>query len=176
MSEAHAMRKYQFLIAVLVVLADRLSKWAVARTIPLHDSIPVFPGLFSLTHVQNRGAAFGLFDDSPNEWKITVLVLFSVLALIVVGAMLWKNGHALNSTGVGLSLVLGGAIGNLWDRLANKHVIDFLDFYLGSYHWPAFNVADSAIVVGAVLLVADILFSKNPQPEKVVSVRSKPLQ
>jgi signal peptidase II len=160
------MRKYHLVIALAVVLADRFSKWLVARTIPLHDSIPVVPGVFSLTHVQNRGAAFGLFDDSPNEWKITLLVLFSVAALIVVGAMLWKNGHALNATGVGLSLVLGGAVGNLWDRLAARHVIDFLDFYVGTYHWPAFNIADSAIVAGAFLLVVDVLFAKNPQREK----------
>jgi signal peptidase II len=169
MSEPHAMRKYHFFTAVLVVLADRAAKWLVASNIALHDSIVVIPGFFRLTHVQNRGAAFGLFDDTPGEWKITVLIMFSVLALVVVTALLWKNSHALNATGVGLSLVLGGAVGNLWDRLADRHVVDFLDFYLGGYHWPAFNLADSAIVVGALLLVAEILFAKHSREERAVS-------
>ncbi len=155
------MRKFHFLIAALVVVVDRLAKWLVARNIPLHDSIAVVPGFFRLTHVQNRGAAFGLFDDSPGEWKIAMLILFSVVAMVVVTALLWKNSHALNAMGVGLALVLGGAVGNLWDRLVDQHVVDFLDFHLGSYHWPAFNVADSAIVIGALLLVSEILFAKH---------------
>lgn len=164
------MRKYNLLIALLVVLLDRASKWLVAKNIALHDSIVVIPGLFRLTHVQNRGAAFGLFDDSPNEWKVTALILFSLLALIVVLVLLWKNGHTMNATGVGLSLVLGGALGNLWDRLVARHVVDFLDFYVGRYHWPAFNVADSAIVVGALLLVADIIFDKSAHEENAAQV------
>ena len=100
-----------------------------------------------------------------------MLVLFSLVALVVVSALLWKNSHAMTSTGVGLALILGGAVGNLWDRLLSGHVVDFLDFYLGSYHWPAFNIADSAIVVGALLLVAEILFSKSPAEQKAVSSR-----
>lgn len=168
MMQKHAMRKYHFLISLGVVLLDQLSKWVVAKQIALHDSIAVIPGLFRLTHVQNRGAAFGLFDESPSEWKISVLILFSIVALVVVTALLWKNSHAMTATGVGLSLVLGGAIGNLWDRLINGHVVDFLDFYIGSYHWPAFNVADMAIVIGAFLLVAEILFAKNPSEQKAL--------
>jgi signal peptidase II len=155
------MRKYHFLIALLVVLVDRVSKWLVASNISLHDSIAVLPGFFRLTHVQNSGAAFGLFAESSSEWKVAVLVLFSTLALVVVSALLWKNSHTMSSTGVGLALILGGALGNLWDRLLTGRVVDFLDFYLGSYHWPAFNIADSAIVVGALLLVAEILFAKS---------------
>lgn len=165
MSAQHVMRKYYFLIAAAVVLLDRLTKWEVERKITLHDSIALIPGFFSLTHVQNRGAAFGLFDESPTQWKITVLILFSLVALGVVVTLLWKNGHALSATGIGLALVMGGAIGNLWDRLFTGRVVDFLLFYVGSYHWPAFNVADSAIVVGAILLVSEILFAKNPKQE-----------
>jgi signal peptidase II len=160
-NDKHAMRKYHFLIALLVVLADRLSKWLVASNISLHDSIAVLPGFFRLTHVQNSGAAFGLFAESSSEWKVAVLVLFSTLALAVVSALLWKNSHTMSTTGVGLALILGGAVGNLWDRLLTGRVVDFLDFYVGSYHWPAFNIADSAIVVGALLLVAEILFAKS---------------
>jgi signal peptidase II len=171
MTSEHAMRKYHFLIAALVVIFDRLAKWIVDKNIALHESVAVVPGFFHLTHVENRGAAFGLFAESPSEWKIAVLVLFSLVALVVVSALLWKNSHAMTTTGVGLALILGGALGNLWDRLVSGQVVDFLDFYLGSYHWPAFNLADSAIVVGALLLVTEILFSKTPSEQKVVSNR-----
>jgi len=168
MSQKHAMRKYHFLISLLIVVLDQVTKWIVATRIPLHENIIVIPGFFRLTHVQNRGAAFGLFDGSPSQWKIAILILFSLIALVVVTALLWKNSHAITATGVGLSLVLGGAVGNLWDRLIAGHVIDFLDFYIGSYHWPAFNVADAAIVCGAFLLVSEILFAKNPKEEKAL--------
>jgi signal peptidase II len=171
MSSEHAMRKYHFLIAALVVAFDRLAKWVVDKNIALHESVAVVPGFFHLTHVENRGAAFGLFAESPSEWKIAVLVLFSLVALVVVSALLWKNSHVMSTTGVGLALILGGALGNLWDRLVSGQVVDFLDFYVGNYHWPAFNLADSAIVVGALLLVTEILFSKSPSEQKVVSDR-----
>jgi signal peptidase II len=160
------MRKYHILIAALVVVLDRLTKSLVAQKITLHDSIDVLPGLFRLTHVQNQGAAFGLFSDSPSEWKVAMLILFSVAALAVVSALLWKNGDAMNATAVALSLVFGGALGNLWDRVASGRVIDFLDFYVGSHHWPAFNIADSAIVIGALLLLSEIFMA--PQEEKAV--------
>jgi signal peptidase II len=165
------MRKYHIIIAVLVVLLDRLTKALVAQRISLHDSVDVVPGLFRLTHVQNQGAAFGLFSDSPSEWKVAMLILFSVAALAVVSALLWKNGNALNATAIALSLVFGGALGNLWDRVASGKVIDFLDFYFGSHHWPAFNIADSAIVVGALLLLSEIFLA--PQEEKVISQQEK---
>ena len=140
------MRKYFLLIAASVIVLDRLTKWAVDRYIPLRDSIAVIPGLFHITHVENRGAAFGL-----------------LVALIIVSVLLWKNGHAMTTTTIGLSLILGGAAGNLWDRVVFGRVVDFLHFYVGSYSWPDFNVADSAIVVGAVLLVSEILFAKPSQ-------------
>jgi signal peptidase II len=166
MGEAHIMRRFHFLIALLVVLLDRATKWIVSRNISLHEGIQVIPGFFRITHVENRGAAFGLFADSPAQWKIAMLVLFSIVALVVVSALLWRNSHAMTSTGIGLALILGGAIGNLWDRLLNGRVVDFLLFYVGQYQWPAFNVADSAIVCGAGLLVIEILFAKAPAQEK----------
>jgi signal peptidase II len=155
------MRKYFFLIAAAVLLLDRLAKWAVASNIPLHDSVTVIPRCFHLTHVENTGAAFGLFAESTAQWKIGALVSFSVIALMVVSALLWKHSHSLSTTTIGLSLILGGATGNLWDRMLTGHVVDFFDFYVGSYHWPAFNVADSAIVIGAILLVSEIVFAKS---------------
>jgi len=156
------MRKYHFLIAVLVVGLDRITKWTISQRVLLHDSVSVIPGFFRITHIENRGAAFGLFSESPSEWKISLLILFSLVALLIVSTLLWRNSHSLTTTGIGLSLILGGAIGNLWDRLVSGHVVDFLLFYIGQYQWPAFNIADSAIVVGAGLLVFEILFTKSP--------------
>ena len=165
MLKALSLRKYQLLIAALVVLADRAAKWLVETRIALYDSISVAPGFFSLVHAQNRGAAFSMFANSPGEGRVTGLIVASVLGIVVAAVLLWKSGPALTATSVGLSLVLGGAMGNLWDRLVYGHVTDFLDFHLGRYEWPAFNVADSAITVGAFLLVADILFGK---PEEAI--------
>ena len=100
-----ATRSFHFVIALLVIVLDRVAKWIVARDISLHDTIQVIPGFFRLTHVENRGAAFGLFADSPSEWKITVLVLFSIVALAIVSVLLWRNSHSMQSTGIGLALV-----------------------------------------------------------------------
>ncbi|MBZ5599160.1 MAG: signal peptidase II [Acidobacteriia bacterium] len=166
MPHLHAMRKLHFLISLAVVCLDRLAKWEVARNLALHENIQVIPDFFRITHVENRGAAFGLFADSPSEWKIAVLVLFSIVALVIVSALLWRNSHSITTTGVGLALILGGALGNLWDRLVSGRVVDFLLFYVGQYQWPAFNVADSAIVIGAGLLVIEIMFTKAPAAEK----------
>ena len=163
------MRALHFLIALCVVALDRAAKLAVERKIPLHDGIQIIPGFFRLTHLENRGAAFGLFADSPSPWKIALLVMFSLIALLVVSRLLWKSSVSLTVSGVGLSLILGGAIGNLWDRLTAGHVTDFLLFYIGQYQWPAFNVADSAIVVGAALLVYEIVFAR----EEVTGDRSQ---
>ena len=165
------MRKYHYLIAAVVLLMDRLSKLLIARNIVLHDSVVILPGFFRLTHVQNRGAAFGLGAESPSQWTGAMLIVFSIAALIVVSALLWRNSHRMSSTGVGLALIMGGALGNLWDRVVDGQVVDFLDFYVSNYHWPAFNVADSAIVVGALLLVTEILFSKTAEEQQAVPQR-----
>jgi len=156
------MRKYHLLIAVAVLALDRSTKWLIAHRLTMHDSITVIPGFFRIIHTENPGAAFGIFADSPSQYKIALLILFSVVALLIVSALLWKTSHRMTSTGVGLALILGGAVGNLWDRIVSRRVVDFLLFYVGHYQWPAFNVADSAIVVGAGLLVLEILFTKSP--------------
>jgi signal peptidase II len=154
-------RAFYLLIALVVVLLDRWTKHIVAKRISLYSHIQVIPGFFSLTHTENTGAAFSLFADSNAHWKTAMLIVFSMIALIVVSVLLWKNHHAHVATGIGLSLIMGGALGNLWDRLARGRVIDFLLFYVKRYQWPVFNLADSAIVVGAGLLVLEILFHKS---------------
>jgi signal peptidase II len=155
------MRKYHFLISLFVVALDRITKVMIERRLSLHDSIQIIPGFFRIIHAENPGAAFGIFADSPSAWKLGMLIGFSVIALVIVSGLLWKNSHTITSTGVGLALILGGALGNLWDRLVSHQVVDFLLFYVGPHQWPAFNVADSAIVVGACLLVFEIMFAKS---------------
>jgi signal peptidase II len=162
MSGKHA-RGFHLLIAFVVLVLDRFTKWIVASRLTLHDGVTVIPNFFRIVHVENPGAAFGLFAESSHEWRLAILIIFSLLALAIVATLLWRTSHMVSTTGTALSLILGGALGNLWDRVIAGHVTDFLEFHIGSYYWPSFNVADSAIVVGALLLVADILFAKTPQ-------------
>jgi signal peptidase II len=162
-------RFFYLLIALAVVVLDRWTKHLVAQRIPLYRHIQIIPGFFSLTHTENTGAAFSLFADSTGPWKAGLLITFSGIALIVVSILLWKNHHANVSTGVGLSLIMGGAMGNLWDRVMRGRVVDFLLFYVKRYEWPVFNLADSAIVVGAGLLVLEILFHKASGQEEMAA-------
>jgi signal peptidase II len=151
------MPKRPLLIALAVLLLDRLTKWAIAQTIPLEDAVNVIPGFFRLTHLEHTGAAFSLFADSPSPFRTTLLIGFSMAALAVVSVLLWKDRSVFHSGTLALSLILGGAVGNLWDRVSDGKVTDFLDFYIGAHHWPPFNVADSAIVIGALLLFLRML-------------------
>jgi signal peptidase II len=150
------------LIALAVLVFDRLTKWLVVRNIALDDTISIIPGLFRLTHLENTGAAFSLFAESPSPFKSVLLVTISVAALIIVALLLWMRRRDFNAATLALSLIMGGALGNLWDRLADGKVTDFLDFYIGAHHWPPFNVADSAIVVGALLLLSRTLRKEKP--------------
>lgn len=162
-------RAIHLLLALLVVLLDRWSKRLVAARIPMYTHIQIIPGFFRLTHTENTGAAFSLFADSPSHWRTGLLIGFSVLAMVVVVTLLWKQARALTITGIALSLILGGAVGNLWDRVARGRVVDFLLVYVKQYQWPVFNLADSAIVVGACLLVIEILFRKPPKDETLAT-------
>lgn len=156
-------RVAHFLLALLVFLLDRSTKRLVATRVAMYRHIQIIPGFFRITHTENTGAAFSLFADSPSHWKITALIGFSVVAMVIVTVLLWKQSQPLSITGIALSLILGGAVGNLWDRVASGRVVDFLLFYVKRYEWPVFNLADSAIVVGASLLVLEILFHKSPE-------------
>ena len=157
---ANTARILHFILTVVIILLDRWTKHHVASHIALHTHIQIIPGFFRLTHTENTGAAFSLFADSPSQWKTTLLIAFSLVAMVIVSILLWKQTRPLTMTGIALSLILGGAVGNLWDRLASGRVVDFLLFYVKQYQWPVFNLADSAIVVGASLLVLEILFSR----------------
>lgn len=156
------MNKTNLLIIAAVVGLDRLSKLLVEHFISLDDAVNVIPGFFRLTHLKNPGGAFSLFADSRSEWRAAALIAFSVAALIVISVLLWKNRQT-NVLTVTLALIFAGALGNLWDRLAHGAVTDFLDFYLGNYHWYPFNVADCAVVVGTLVLAASTL--QNPKKQ-----------
>src|SRR5271165_2579749 len=132
-------RTIHFLLALVVILLDRWTKHLAATRIRMYAHIQVIPGFFRLTHTENTGAAFSLFADSTAPWKTGLLIAFSVIALMVVSILLWKNQQAHIATGVGLSLIMGGALGNLWDRLARGRVVDFLLVYVKQYQWPVFN-------------------------------------
>jgi signal peptidase II len=144
--------------AVVVFVADQVTKTVVEASIPEHTTVPVLPHFFNLIHTSNAGAAFGLFSDSPAPWKTVLLIVLSSALLAMVIAVVWRSQQLRWATGVGFALILGGALSNLFDRIRFGRVVDFLDVYYRSYHWPTFNLADSAIVVGAGYLVFQLLF------------------
>ncbi len=147
------LRVFYLLVAVGVFLLDRLTKLVIESAVMLYDTRTVIPGFFQIVHAKNTGIAFGLFADAPASTRTFVLVFLSGLALAGVGALWWASNPVSGRACTALSLILGGALGNLFDRVRYGGVVDFLDFHVGSYHWPAFNVADSAIVVGGGLLL-----------------------
>jgi signal peptidase II len=157
------MRKYLLFVSACIFALDAYTKWLVKEKIPLDGAIDIIPGFFRLTHLENPGAAFSLFADSQGPWPGRMLVLFSLIALSVISFLLWKHGGTINVLAVSLALFLGGTLGNLCDRLLRGRVTDFLDFYIGSNHWPPFNVADSAIVVGALVLAGRVFFGSSNQ-------------
>ena len=155
------LRVKAFSVAAAVFVLDRLSKWLVERLVSFTDTHTVIPGFFDIVHSQNRGVAFGILNDSTAEWRTALLIALSAAAVIVVSLVLW-NARRLDPLPLwGLALILGGAAGNVFDRIVWGQVTDFLEFYLGQYHWPTFNVADSAIVIGSGLFLLDSLRSKR---------------
>ncbi|MBA4397811.1 MAG: signal peptidase II [Syntrophus sp. (in: bacteria)] len=141
----------------VIVILDQITKLYVDATMRLHESIPVIQGLFSITHVRNPGAAFGFLADASPLFRAIFFVAVTVLAIVLVLHYIWKSRAEEQLLTFALSLILSGAVGNLIDRVRFGEVIDFLDVYIGSTHWPAFNVADSAISVGAVILLIEIM-------------------
>jgi len=150
------------LVSGSIVIADQVTKYVIKLNLALHDHIVVLDHFFNITHILNSGGAFGFFAGrSPEIRKFIFLFLSSLVALFV----LWfykKCAETYIFLSYGLALIFGGAIGNLIDRFQYGKVVDFLDFYIGSAHWPAFNIADSAISIGMGILIGHILFNKIP--------------
>jgi len=160
-------RIHYLIITAAVIILDLWTKWLVVRRIDLHEAIPIIPDFFQLVHVRNTGAAFGIGANADS--RLIPLLLnggaIAVFCVVVVYAM--RSAVTDRVLQTGLHLILGGAIGNLLDRFRFGYVVDFLDVYVRNHHWPAFNVADSAICIGIALLFFDM--KKKPEPERVTA-------
>lgn len=165
-------RSLYYLIPVAVFALDRFTKILVENRLLLHESKTVIPGFLDLTHTRNTGVAFGFFANSNSVWVPYLLTLTSALALVVI--LIYSLRHPVTNTRLqlGLMLVLGGAAGNLYDRATYGYVIDFIDVFYRTYHWPTFNVADSAISIGIGLLLLEVLVQK-PHVEAAKAVPLK---
>jgi len=157
-------RGLTLLIAAAVVFLDRITKRIVVHQLPNGQAHTVIPGIFRITDVHNTGAAFSMFAESASPTTVrNILIAFSVIAAVILLGMIWRTGRAITISSAALALILGGAVGNLYDRIRYSYVVDFLEVHIGSYHWPDFNVADSCIVIGACLLLIEIF---RPQPSE----------
>ena len=163
MSEAAETRVPWALLVGAIVCVDQVTKALVQQSMALHESRPLVEGFLSLTHVRNRGAAFGLLSDADLPYQAAIFSIVSVAALVAIAVYALRLPPRSTLPRAGLTLILAGAIGNLIDRALLGYVIDFVDVYWRSHHWPAFNVADSAISVGVALLLLDSL---SPQQAK----------
>ncbi len=143
-------------LALIVVLIDQVSKWLASSHLTPHQIISVIPGFFNIVLVKNRGMAFGIFNQTKPGFACIFLLATTIAAIGVILFFLWAKRNHIWLT-IGLSLILGGALGNLIDRVRMGHVIDFLDFHLADYHWPAFNMADSAVTVGTFWLLFNVI-------------------
>ncbi len=152
-------RKLAILLPVLLLglLLDLVSKLLVLKYLPLGGQVPVIKGFFSLVHIHNRGAAFGLLANFSVDFARIFFIATTSLVILVVGYLWWRSLASRWQASLGYSLIMTGALGNLIDRVRLGEVVDFLDFHWGLYHWPAFNVADSMVCLGAGLLVWVIL-------------------
>ena len=149
-----------------VIVIDQVSKLAVKRLLPLHESRSLIPNLLDFTHVQNTGAAFGLLNAADFPYKSAVMIVIAIVALVAISLYARQLGTHERLSRIGLALILGGALGNLTDRAVSGYVVDFVDVYWGEAHFWAFNLADAAISIGAVLVLLDMigLGRRNPSP------------
>src|SRR5215470_9071763 len=152
---------YVLLVFATLVL-DRWTKLLIQKRFELNETISVIDGFFNITYVRNTGVAFGIFSSISSPAKSVLLSVFTACAAVVVVTYSVRSPARNRLLQIALSLILGGALGNLYDRLSYGYVVDFLEFYAGSYHWPSFNVADSAISVGVALLAIEIIRSEAP--------------
>ena len=154
-------------IALTTIIVDQVSKAYIVQTMRLHESIPIIPGFFSLTYIRNPGAAFGILASSSTGFRLLFFAVTSLFALVLLGTIFFRL-RADDWVGqLSIAAILGGAIGNLLDRLRFGEVVDFLDCYIKGYHWPAFNVADAAISVGVFFLILHFALEKK-EPERVL--------
>ena len=149
-------------VAAATLALDRWTKTLIQKHFDLNESISVIDGFFNITYVRNTGVAFGIFDPLSLPAKSVLLSVFTAFAAVVVITYSVRSSLRNRLLQFALALVLGGALGNLYDRLAYGYVVDFLEFYVRTYHWPSFNIADSAISIGVILLALEILRNEAP--------------
>jgi signal peptidase II len=162
-------RLFPFLIAALIVGLDRATKALIKAHISASDSITVIPGLLNIVHTENPGIAFGMLSNASGAWRNVLLVGFSTAVLIAISAILLR-GQMAAVLRIALAFILGGAFGNLYDRIVNGTVTDFVEAHAGQHYFPAFNVADSAITVGACLLLLDMWRARERRVSHVSEV------
>ena len=150
-----------WLTSFIIIVLDQVTKAWIEKVMMLHDSNAIIPGFFNLTLIRNPGAAFGIFADGGGSLRTAFFITVSFVAMGVLTFLYTTAPPASLMLRLALSLVMGGAIGNLIDRIRFGEVVDFLDFYVGQYHWPAFNVADSCISIGVTLLIVHTLFHRH---------------
>jgi len=152
-----------FIIPALAILfIDQITKLLIIRSFRVYESLVVVEGFFNIVHVRNRGMAFGFLNRSEGEMAFYFLLFATIAAVVLILLWAWKLKPSEIGMILGLSFIIGGAMGNLVDRLRLREVIDFLDFHIGSYHWPAFNVADSAITIGTFWVAIHLFFHRTP--------------
>jgi signal peptidase II len=151
-------------IVVAVVILDQVTKYYIHATMSLHESFPVINGFFNITYIRNPGAAFGFLAGAPLVFRSLFFLAVTIAAIVLILYYLYTNPGCGRLLTIALALILAGAVGNMIDRLRFGEVIDFLDVYIGTSHWPAFNVADSAISAGAVVLFL-ALVSQGKEPK-----------
>lgn len=149
-------------ISIAVVALDQITKWVIMNTIALHDMVQVIPNFFNLVHIQNPGSAFGLFANQNSIFRNIFLMTAAIIAICLVLYMYKRTSQEYPLLSIGFALIFGGAVGNMMDRLRLGSVIDFIDLYIANFHWPAFNIADSAISIGMVIFGYHIIFRKIP--------------
>ena len=152
-------------IATTVLVLDQISKFLVVRYLPRNGIVRVIPGFFDLTYVRNPGAAFGFLAGAQGSWRTAFFVTVSLAALAVIFVLMRKSNDRLSL--VSYALIGGGAVGSLVDRVRFGEVVDFIDWYYRSWHWPAFNIADSAITAGVALLAIEILFPRKQRDSAI---------
>jgi signal peptidase II len=164
-------RLVPFLIAAVVVVLDRFTKGLIKTHFSAYDSVTVIPGLFNIVHTENPGIAFGMLANASGPWRDILLIGFSAIVLIAISAMLLRPSTQRDSLlRTAFAFILGGAFGNLYDRIVNGTVTDFVEVHAGQHYFPAFNVADSAITVGACLLLLDMWWAKERRVSHVPEV------
>ena len=159
-------RRLEIFLPVAIILVDQASKAMIRATLPLHQSVTIIPGLVDFTHVRNTGAAFGILNAVDFPFKTAVIAFIATAALVGVGMYAASLAHHQLVARVGLALITGGAAGNLLDRLIVGSVVDFVDVYWRTWHFWAFNVADSAITVGVAIMILDMLGSSGSESEQ----------